>query len=92
MEAYVMTFEAIWPAMRAAEKLAAAHGLTVDPRIDATTQRLVIELRRHSGAVTCWVAIDADSIGACETSEQLTELVEREVAAMLRTLYGKAAS
>jgi hypothetical protein len=92
MEARMMTFEAIWSALRAAEKLAAAHGLTVDPRLDATTQRLVIELKRHCGAVACWVAIDADPMSACETPEQLTELVERKVAATLRTLCDKAAS
>lgn len=82
-----MIFEALWTALRAAERLAEVHGLTVDARI-MSAPRLHIVMRDGAWRPACAVSLLGSQLDACTTPEQLTELVEREVASALSAKCG----
>lgn len=82
----MITFEAAFKALRAAEQLAGAHGWSIEPRFDTRNSELVILLRDGAHRPLYMLQIAAKTLDACETPDQLTELVEREVAVVLSTL------
>ena len=82
-----MTFEALWTALRAAERIAEVYGLTVDAKIMANP-RLYITMRDAAHRPVCGVSLLGTAIDACQSPEQLTDLVEREVAGVLRARQG----
>jgi hypothetical protein len=89
----MMAFEAAFEAMRAAESIAKAHGCHVDSgRLDARNRQLVIVIHDVTCRTAGWVHIGVAALDACETPEQLVELVEREVAAALRSRQRASAS
>jgi hypothetical protein len=84
-----VTIEEAWDVLDAAGRLAEAHGLELRPVIKPG--RLVLELWR-AGCVTCWVAIEEAALNACANAQEVTELVEREVAQVLQLRHGERAS
>lgn len=86
-----MTFEALWTALRAAERIAEVHGVAVDVRLEMRRQCLVIVLRDGAWRPVAMLDMSTKLLDEC-TEQKLIEVVEQGVAGALRTRNGAAAS
>jgi hypothetical protein len=70
----------------AAAPIAAAHGLGVDAYIEGANGNSAVrfDLHRAGGEITCWLALDTASLEACADEAAVRDLVEREVATVVR--------
>jgi len=78
----------------AAEPIAAAHGLELDAYIEGAngTSAVRFDLHGAGGGITCWHALDTASLEDCADEAAVRELVEREVAAVVKMRHGSGAA
>ena len=77
----------------AAEPIAAVHGLAVRAFMVGGNRPTAVRIELLRGAVlTCWVDLPAAELDAMPSLTGVAELVERDVAALVRLRYGRGAA
>lgn len=76
----------------AAEPVAAGHGLELDVYIEGANGGASVRFDLHRGGdITCWLALDTEHLEACADETAVRDLVQREVAGVVRMRHGVGA-